>query len=266
MSFALRSLSARRYRVEGSLPTVHDADFARRLTDRKFQPLAPLEERAFGWVSADNCLDARFTAGSVAPGPCAVFALRVDRRRVNSRLLRAMLDLELRGRKKDAEATAEGAPAPRRGTRVSRDEKTELRRALTEELLRNTTPTMEVHPVVLYPRDGVVLFGALSKPANEVFRTLFADTFDVSLSALTPFHRALELLEGRGGEALAALRRTSFVPGPSAQVADRLRVTSPADVAAALRRTTQVHPQVLPDEGDRAHTEGGWTSDEEGLR
>jgi hypothetical protein len=262
MSFALRSLSARRYRVEGSLPSVHDAEFARRLTDRKFQPLAPQEERAFGWVSADNCLDARFEAGSVARGPCAVFALRVDRRRVNSRLLRAMLDLELRGRRKDAESTTEGPPAPRRGARVSRDEKTELRRALTEELMRNTTPTMEVHPVVLYPRDGVLLFGALSKPANEVFRALFGDTFDVTLSALTPFHRALELLEGRGGEALAALRRTSFVPGPGAQVADRLRSASPSEVAATLRRTTQVRPPA----GDDARDEGGWTPDEEGSR
>jgi hypothetical protein len=238
MSFSLRSLSARRYRVEGSLPSVHDADFARRLTDRKFQPLTPQEERAHGWVSADNCLDARFEAGSVARGPCAVFALRIDRRRVNTRLLRAMLDLELRGRRKDADAAGEGGGSSRRPGRVSRDERSELRRALTEELMRNTTPSMEVHPVVLYPRERVVLFGALSKPANETFRALFADTFDVQLSALTPFHRAVELLGAQGGgEALAGLRRTSFVPGPGVPGADRLRATTPAEAVAAMRRS-----------------------------
>lgn len=220
MSFSLRSLSARRYRIEGDFPSVESADFARRLSERRFEPLSAHEERTFGWVTADNCLDARFEAGSAVRGPCAVFALRVDKRRVNSRLLRAMMDLEFRGRKKDAERDAEGAAgaagapgagAKRPGGRLSRDERAEIKKALTAELLRNTNPTMEVHPVLVYPRDRVVLFGALSKPANELFRAAFADTFDVGLSALTPFHRALELLEGKGGgEALAAVRRTDF--------------------------------------------------------
>jgi len=222
MSFSLRSLSARRYRIEGDLPSVESVDFARRLTDRRFEPLSPHEERTFGWVTVDNCLDARFEAGSTVRGPCTVFALRVDKRRINSRLLRAMMDLEFRGRKKDAERDQEGqgasgAPAKRPPGRVSRDERAEIRKALTAELLRNTNPTMEVHPVLVYPRDRVVLFGALSKPANELFRAAFSDTFDVTLSALTPFHRALELLEGRGGnEALAAVRRTDFSRAPSA--------------------------------------------------
>ncbi len=141
MSFSLRSLSARRYRIEGALPSVESADFARRLTERRFEPLSPHEERTFGWVTADNCLDARFEIGSTVRGPCAVLALRVDKRRVNSRLLRAMMDLEFRGRKKDAERAAEGQgagpggdrAAKRPGGRISRDERAEIRKALTEE-------------------------------------------------------------------------------------------------------------------------------------
>lgn len=240
MSFSLRSLSARRYRIEGALPSVESADFARRLTERRFEPLSPHEERTFGWVTADNCLDARFETGSTVRGPCAVFALRVDKRRVNSRLLRAMMDLEFRGRKKDAERAAEGQgagpggdrAAKRPGGRISRDERAEIRKALTEELLRNTNPTMEVHPVLVYPRDGIVLFGALSKPANELFRAAFSDTFDVALSALTPFHRALELLEGKGGsEALAAVRRTDFSRAQDAGL--------PAAIAARATRSEE---------------------------
>lgn len=240
MSFSLRSLSARRYRIEGAFPSVESADFARRLTERRFEPLSPHEERTFGWVTADNCLDARFETGSTVRGPCAVFALRVDKRRVNSRLLRAMMDLEFRGRKKDAERAAEGVGGAgpgegggrRPGGRISRDERAEIRKALTEELLRNTNPTMEVHPVLVYPRDGIVLFGALSKPANELFRAAFADTFEVTLSALTPFHRALELLEGKGGsEALAAVRRTDFSRTPDLGV--------PAAIAARATRAEE---------------------------
>lgn len=224
MSFQLRSFTARRFRIEGDLPSVNDASFTKRLVDRRFQPLSPNEERSFGWVTADNCLDSRFSDESVSRGPAAVFSLRIDKRRVNSRLLRAMMDLELRGRRKDVEKNAEGVAgvggpdgARKPSARKSREEKSELRRALTEELMRNTTPTMDVYTVIIYPRERMVLFGSLSKASNEVFRTLFADTFDVTLSALTPFHRGLELLEqmegreGRGGSAaLAALRRTEF--------------------------------------------------------
>src|SRR5262245_14619321 len=270
MSFHPRSISARRYRIEGELPSVGDERFSRRLLDRAFHPLSAHEERAFGWVTADNCLDARFEAGSVARGPCAVFALRVDKRRVNGRLLRAMIDLETRGRRKDAERDAvhpepEGAPQgdgaeadaegegrrarrarPPRPGRLSRDERQEIRRQITEELLRNTTPSMEVHPVLVYPREKVVLFGSLGKPANEVFRALFADTFEVTLSALTPYHRALELLEGRGAsEALAGLRRTDFHRAFALEPARRERTGSalvPPSIAARSATPGPVPP------------------------
>ena len=227
MSFQLRSVSARRYRVEGDLPSPHAADFVRRLSDRRFRPLSANEEKTHGWVTADNCLDSHFSAEALARGPAAAFALRVDRRRVNGRILRAMLDLEFRGRAKDAEAAAEGASStdegksPRR-KRVGREEKAEIRRALTQELLKNTSPSLEVHPVLVYPKERLVLFLSLSRPANEVFRALFCDTFDVTLSALTPFHRGIELLEHRGAaEALAAVSRTEFAPPPAAVPASR---------------------------------------------
>jgi hypothetical protein len=243
MTFHLRSLSARRYRVEGDLLSVGDAAFARRLSDHAFRPLSANEERAFGWVTADNCLDTHFETGGGLLGPCAVFALRVDRRRVNGRLLRARVDLEVRGAKKDADRDAEGAgdhKARRPGGRLSREERQEIRRRVSEELLAATPPSMEVHSVLLYPRDRVVLFGSLSRPANEVFRALFADTFDVTLAALTPYHRALELLRSRGGgEALAPLRRADF--GTRARAVDALpSPVLPGPIAARVTPAQEV--------------------------
>jgi hypothetical protein len=252
MTFHLRSFTARRYRLEGELPSLHDGAFEKRLLDRAFQPLSPNEERSVGWVTADNCLDARFASGSVARGPAAVFALRVDKRRVNGRLLRAMMDLELRGRRKDAPAAAEGGGEGRKpSARRSREERTELRRQLSEELLRNTTPSMDVHSVLVYPKERFVLFGSLSKASNEAFRTLFADTFDVTLSALTPFHRALELLESRGASAtLATLRRTELgrpYDEASAAVAVALGAMRPAidPRIAAGRELADTSPEAL---------------------
>lgn len=258
MSFTLRSLSARRYRIEGELPSIHDPRFTTRLLDRRFEPLSANEERTFGWVTADNCLDSRFTDGSTGRGPCSVFALRIDKRRVNTRLLRAMIDLEMRGRKKDAEAASEGtaiAPEgarPKAGGRLSRDERAELRRALSEELLRNTNPTMEVHTVLLYPKEKVLLFGSLGKPANETFRALFCDTFDVVLSALTPYQRALELLGERhgerAGEALAALRHAEFGSPFTSQHASPHASPTGATSRAALLGLSAPAPRISTEE------------------
>ena len=256
MSFHLRSLSARRYRVEGDLPPIHDPKFAKRLLERRFKPLSAHEERGVGWVTADNCLDTELTGASVARGPAAVFSMRIDRRRVNGRVLRAMMDLEMRGRVKDAEAEGEGAgtlavasraaggKAARR--RVGREERAEIRRALTEDLLRNTSPSMEVHPVVLYPREKLVLFLALSRPANEAFRALFADTFEVGLAALTPFHRAVEMLEGRGAaEALAGVSRTEF-----GRIADATS-THPEDPKFGRAGEPAIRPAIAVEEARR---------------
>ena len=263
MTLSLRSLSARRYRIEGDLPSVSDAEFSKKLAERAFRPLSEHEERTHGWTSADNCLDVRFDAASLARGPCAVFSLRIDKRRVSSRLLKARVDLEMRGRRKDAERDREGAALLVRAdekpgrpkSRLSRDERSEVRRQIAEELLRTTTPSMEVHPVLVYPRDRVVLFGALSRPANEVFRALFCDTFDVTLSASTPYHRALELLAAQGGgEALSGLRRTEFhaVPGSIARAS--AMPTGAGDVPesiAARSRVPERVPEHLSEESKR---------------
>src|SRR5262245_37921447 len=235
MAFALRSLTARRYRIEGDVPPVHSDAFRERLADRAFRPPADVEEKAAGWVTADNCLDADFETAALVRGPCAAFALRIDRRRVPSRILRARVDLEWRARRK-AERDAEGGPAggKRKGRRGGREERAELRRQVTEDLLRQTPPSTEVHPVLLLPRERAVLFLSLSKRANDAFRELFTATFDVSLSALTPYHRALEMLEGRGAsEALADVRRTEFArPAGLGSAALRRSVSLPAGAGA----------------------------------
>jgi hypothetical protein len=213
----LRSLSARRYRVEGELPSVDSPAFAKRLSERRFRALTPREERALGWVSADNLLDTSFAPGSLSRGPCAAFALRIDRRRADARLVRANLDLEER-------AARAADPGPDRKRR--REERQEMRRAIADRLLDEAKPTIEVHPVLVFPRTRTVLFLSLSRPANEAFRTHFAETFDTTLSALTPFHRAIELLADRGAsEALGPLRRAEFgrAGGLRPSVAEALR-------------------------------------------
>jgi hypothetical protein len=203
---SLRTCSVRRYRVEGTVPAPASDDFAARLTDRRFRPLSAREERTYGWVTADNLLLTTFDADTMLRGEQVVLAVRIDRRRPNARLLRAQLDLETRARSKAAD---DGA-GPRR---LSREERAELKQHLQQELLRQTSPSVEVHTVVYDPRRRLVSMLSLARSANEALCALWQDTFGAALVGLTPWKRAVELLPR--AEALDALERTEFWETPS---------------------------------------------------
>ena len=229
----LRTQSLRRYRIVGRLPSIYGEEFAARLKDRAFQPLGADDTRAYGWVTADNLLMTEFDVDTLIRGEQACFSLRVDRRRVNPRLLRAHVDLEIRARR----LAAQDDDARSRGTRdggtqagpfrVSRDERRELRDGLERELLRHAPPSLDAFPVLIHPKRRLCTVLSLHSQAKELVPLLFQDTFDAHLVALTPWTRGQELLVGDGGdEALQALHRSDFAvvsartrpegPGPEA--------------------------------------------------
>ena len=200
----LRTFSGRRYRISGRLPSPHADEFHQRLTDRRFLPLTANEEQTHGWVSADNLLLTQFDVDTVVRGDHAVFALRIDKRRVNARILRAMLDLEFRGRHKAAEDMG-------KTWRASRDERQQMRADLRETLMKDTNPSVQLCTVVLHTKRRVLYALTLGKGVNDLLVRLFADTFGVQLVPLTPWHRGGEILAGTDAAVpLSGLERTSF--------------------------------------------------------
>jgi hypothetical protein len=220
--FNLRTRSFCRYRIHGSLPSPHGAAFAECLHARRFLPLLAGQERTFGWVTADNLLVTDFDPERVARGSYAAFALRVDRRRVNPRLLRAQLELEVGARLQAARDG--GGPA-----RLGRDERRQLREELHEEMLRVTNPSVDVHPVLVHAKDRVACVLSLSRTANELVQAHFRDTFDAQLVALNPWRRSVELLEDpqRGDRDLRSrledLRRSDFAAAPALTTREVIR-------------------------------------------
>jgi hypothetical protein len=202
----LRTCSYRRFRVEGRLPSPASDEFSRRLRDRCFRPIGPGEERAYGWVAADNLLVTDFDAAALVRGERAVFALRIDRRRVDAKLLRAHLDLAVRAHL--AASRDAGQPA-----RIAREERVRMRREIQEDLLRQASPSVAAHTVVLDLRTRTLTFLCLARPAADVLRALFQDTFDAQLVPLTPWRRAGEALAGPRAASLDGLARTDFWRG-----------------------------------------------------
>jgi DNA recombination-dependent growth factor C len=220
---SLRSLSARRFRIDGRLPSPVSDEFHQRLRDRRFLPLTAREERAFGWVTADNLLLTDFDADTVVRGEYAAFALRIDRRRANPRVLRAQLDLEIRGRRRAAED--QGQPF-----RLSREERQELRTDLQRALLAQTSPSIQVHTVLLHPKRRILHALTLSRAAHDVLVALFRDTFGADLLPLTPWRRGGEILAGSPlAASLDALEPTRFEGAPGARIPrDRLPLSAAA--------------------------------------
>ena len=232
----LRTFSARRYRVAGRLPSPHVEAFHQAVADRRFLPLAATEERSHGWVCADNLLLTRFDVDTVMRGDHAVFALRIDRRRVNARLLRAMLDLEIQGRLKAGQDAG-------KAWRPSRDERQQMRAELRESLLRDTSPSVQLCTVVLHTKRRVLYALGLGKGVNDLLVRHFADTFGVQLVPLTPWHRGGEILAGaEQAVPLSGLERTTFAgtsvaTEPPAEAApDRGRLFADAEDAAVETR------------------------------
>ena len=92
----------------------------------------------------------------------------------------------------------------------------ELREDLRKELMRQTSPSVAAHTILVHPKAKLVHVLTLGRAANELVRLHFADTFEADLLPLTPWQRSLELLEtaARDGEdlrpGLQDLRRTDF--------------------------------------------------------
>ncbi len=228
----LRSFSTRRFRITGSLPPLDGDEFSRRLADRRFLPLTAHETATHGWVSADNLLKTDLDRQAVRRGDHAVFALRIDRRRVDPRLLRARLDLELEARRK---AVADGA------RKVSRDERRQLKKDIEEELLAQTNPSIGICTVIVEPRRKVLYALTRSRPVIEILTKLISDTFGVELTPLTPWARSREVLAGTAAApALEGLEPTGF----AVAVAEPL----PRHLVASLLPDAELPPSELPPE------------------
>lgn len=211
---SLRSFSGRRYRVAGRLPSPFDDEFHQRLNDRKFLPLTANEEQTHGWVTADNLLLTRFDVDTVVRGDHATFGLRIDKRRVNARILRAMLDLEIRGHEKAAQDAG-------KTWRPSRDERRQMRADLRDTLLKETNPSVQVCTVLLHTKKRLLHALTLGKGVNDLLVRLFVDTFGVQLVPLTPWHRGGEILAGSDAAVpLSGLERTSFAGSTLTDVID----------------------------------------------
>ncbi len=176
------ALTARRYRVVGTVPDGFRESYADSLRDYAFRekrdPVAG--DESAGWVEIQNLLDTDFSdINRWLFDRYALFSLRVDKKVVPAKLFKAHLDKRAEAWCREQQRAR--CPASTRG---------ELKELLMFEMMQRTLPRVQVHEVCWNVVDGWLLFHNLSDRANERFVKLFFETFGQRLHAVVPLDLA----------------------------------------------------------------------------
>lgn len=193
MSLLQGSLSLRRFLVLGPVPG--EADLIAGLAQDRFRPFEDgLEEERVGWCDWRNPLLTPPEADWVMQDRFALFALRIDTRRVPNVLLKA--HVELRAQQIVKEKDLKG---------LGREARVSLQDEVKSELLQKVLPTPKVVEVAWDLKGGVLWTTAGSSKVQSALVGLFMKSFGCELQPLAPLVLAARLAPHLPVEALMAL-------------------------------------------------------------
>lgn len=193
MSILQGTVSLKRFLVMGPVPDAKDLQAG--LEQDQFRPFQDgLEEERIGWCDWRNPLITPPDEDWVGQERFAVFALRIDTRRVPSTLLKAHVDLRLQSLQKEKDLAFVGKEA-----RIS------LADEIKVELLRKVLPTPKVVEVAWDLKGGLLWTTASSGKAQGALTSLFIKSFGCEVHPLAPLVLSGRLCPDLSVEALMAL-------------------------------------------------------------
>jgi len=193
MSILQGTVSLKRFLVMGPVPD--EKDLQAGLEQDQFRTFTDgLEEERVGWCDWRNPLITPPDENWVGQERFAVFALRIDTRRVPSTLLKAHVDLRLQALQKERDLTFVGKEA-----RISLADEVKV------ELLRKVLPTPKVVEVAWDLKGGILWTTASSAKAQGVLSSLFIKSFGCEIHPLAPLVLSGRLCPDLSVEALMAL-------------------------------------------------------------
>lgn len=182
------ALSFRCYAVSGKHPQPSDDKILEKLDAFAFTGLGAGEEGSVvGWVGPEHLFDGAFTADKVCRDPYAVFALRVDTRKVPGPLLAAHTAVEVA-----QVLEAEGLE------KLSGARKRELKQEVKRRLLAELPPQQRAYGVFWNLKGRRICLQTTSKTVNEHFRAFFERCFDLSLEPALPGLAAASFAKEQG--------------------------------------------------------------------
>lgn len=193
MSLLQGNVSLKRFLVLGPVPD--EKELLSGLSQDCFRPFEDgLEEERMGWCDWRNPLIVPPEEGWIGVDRYALFALRIDGRKVPAALLKAHVDLKLRRLQEEKDLAFVGKEA-----RIS------LQDEVKAELLRKVLPTPKVVEVAWDLKGGQLWTTAASSKAQGALTGLFMKSFGCELQPLAPLLLAGRVAPQLPVEALMAL-------------------------------------------------------------
>lgn len=193
MSMLQGSVSLKRFLVLGPVPDLVDLQGG--LVQDQFRPFQDgLEEERMGWCDWRNPLITPPERDWVSQDRFAVFALRIDTRRVPPSLLKAHVDLRAQQLLKEKDLAFLGKEA-----RLSLQDEVKV------ELLKKVLPVPRVVEVAWDLKGGLLWTTASSAKAQGALASLFMKSFGCEIHPLAPLVLSGRLCPDLPVEALMAL-------------------------------------------------------------
>ena len=168
------SVSLRRFIAMGSVPD--EKRMCDGLEQGRYRPFGDNdEEERVGWVDWRNPLISPADPNWLSQGRFAVFALRIDTRKVPAVLLRAHTDLRIQNLMKEKDLAFVGKEA-----RLS------IQDEVKAELMRKVLPTLRVFEIAWDAKGGMLWTTASNSRAQSHLTNMMKKSFDVELHPLAP--------------------------------------------------------------------------------
>ena len=180
MGLLSATTSLSRFKVDGRLDdpiidTIAAGLKKNRITDIDGNP----SDRAVGWSSFQDPFKPDFEGSSFMIGTSIVFALRIDKKSIPTKMIQKHVAIESAKRLRELERDF-----------LSANEKKMIKDQVINQLSLKMPATPNVYDVVWQYESGDLWFFSNLKSANEELETLFIKSFGVSLVRCIPFTMA----------------------------------------------------------------------------
>jgi recombination associated protein RdgC len=180
MGLLSASNSITRYTVEGRLKKPVLETVAAGLKKNVISEIDDnASEKAVGWTSFDKPYQPDFGGSNYVYGAYLVFALRIDKKTIPSKVIKKHFMIESARRLTDSGRQY-----------LSRNEKQTIKDLVIDRLNLKIPATPSVYDIVWNYEDSVLWFFSNLKAANEELETLFLRSFDLSLIRVIPYTAA----------------------------------------------------------------------------
>lgn len=181
MNLLSTSISITRYKVEGRLKTPVLETVAAGLKKNAVSEIDDQSlEMAVGWTSFEKPYQPDFSGSTYTYGSYLVFGLRIDKKRIPSKMVKKHFMIE------SARRLAESGRQY-----LSHNEKQTIKDHVIDRLNLKIPATPNVYDIIWNYEDSVLWFFSNLKAANEELETLFLRSFDLTLIRVIPYTAAL---------------------------------------------------------------------------